>query len=159
MAFFEELKEKVSSATQSVGNKVRSSVGEAGRISDEKREINAEITGLYTEIGRLYYETNGADVARMHPLCRKISELHARLEALDVREMKMDKAEKCPSCGASMPRDAKFCANCGKPMPPAQEEEAPDMAYLNFCKTCGAMYAKGERRCAICGEALPQAAE
>ena len=157
MAFFDELKEKVTSATISVGNKVRASVGEAGRISEEKRDINAEIASIYGEIGRIYYETNGADVARMHPLCRRISELHARLEALDVQEMKLDKAEKCPSCGAAMPKEAKFCSNCGKHMPDAGEEAAPDMSYLNFCKNCGAMYAKGETRCAICGEMLPQA--
>lgn len=156
MAFFDGLKERVSNAAASVGNIARGNAGEAGRISEEKRNINAEIAHLYSEIGRIYYESDGGDAAKLHPLCERISALQEKLEALDIRKMQIDKGERCPSCGAAMPVNAKYCSNCGKPMPDAAMEEAPDMSDIEYCPECGAMRSSNEAYCPICSAPLPE---
>ena len=156
MAFLNGLKEKVAGAAVSVGNIARQGNAEAGRISEEKRNINAEIARLYAELGRIYYESDGEDANRLHPLCGRISELKEKLEALDVRKMQLEKGERCPSCGAAMPLNAKYCSNCGRPMPDSVQEEAPDMADIEYCPECGAMRNGGEKYCSICSAKLPE---
>jgi class 3 adenylate cyclase/tetratricopeptide (TPR) repeat protein len=49
---------------------------------------------------------------------------------------------KCPSCNASVPEAAKFCSECGAPLPrvcPACGEDNP--ASAKFCSECGAQLA------------------
>jgi predicted ATPase/class 3 adenylate cyclase len=54
----------------------------------------------------------------------------------------MDPSMKCPSCNASVPEVAKFCAECGAPVPracPACGHGNP--ASAKFCAECGAQLA------------------
>src|SRR5262245_60973690 len=49
---------------------------------------------------------------------------------------------KCPSCNASMPETAKFCSECGVPLPracPACGHSNP--ASAKFCSECGVQLA------------------
>ncbi len=48
----------------------------------------------------------------------------------------------CPNCGASNPDNARFCIECGQPLPRA-------------CSVCGAMNPPGARFCNQCGSPLP----
>ncbi|WP_156877039.1 zinc-ribbon domain-containing protein [Pseudoclavibacter soli] len=49
----------------------------------------------------------------------------------------------CPSCGARMPSDARFCPECGTPA-----------AQAGCCPTCSAELAQGAGFCAQCGNAV-----
>lgn len=49
----------------------------------------------------------------------------------------------CPSCNAAVAADAKFCGNCGKPMPAAAT-----------CPKCNTVAAPGAKFCGNCGNAL-----
>src|SRR5262245_58832991 len=54
----------------------------------------------------------------------------------------MDASMKCPSCNASVPEAAKFCSECGAPLPracPACGHGNP--ASAKFCSECGAQLA------------------
>ena len=50
----------------------------------------------------------------------------------------------CPSCGAQLPADAKFCRECGAKI------ETPE-AKENVCPECGAVIPEGGKFCGDCG--------
>src|SRR5215475_1584697 len=76
---------------------------------------------------------------------------------------------KCPSCNASVPEAAKFCSECGAPLPracPACGHGNP--ASAKFCSECGAQLApapspatgeglaRGQPRFASAGDYTPK---
>lgn len=152
MAFFNEFKEKFTSAAQSVTNKTKDSV-EISRISSESRSIAGEIASLYQEIGRVYVDSQGTDAVTLAPLCAKVAELRDRLDALQRQKMQLRNQNRCPSCGAVMNKNARFCSSCGRRMPePAPEAEpAPTAEDVTYCPDCGAMRKGEDAFCAVCG--------
>ena len=50
----------------------------------------------------------------------------------------------CPSCGAQLPADAKFCRECGAKI------EVPEVKE-NICPECGAVIPTGGKFCGDCG--------
>ena len=155
MAFFNEFKEKLNKAAQSVSNKTKDSIKdsvEVTRLSSEARNINSEITAAYQEIGRIYVESKGTDHAALAPLCQKVIELKEKLDEIERQKMQIKNQNRCPACGAVMPKNARFCSSCGRRMPEenAEAEPAPSMEDVEFCPNCGAMLEKGEKYCAVC---------
>ena len=124
MAFFNDFKEKVNKAAQSVSNKTKDSV-EISRLSGEGRGINSELEGIYTQIGRTYVESNGDASEALTALCARAAELTARLEELERQKLQLKNQNACPACGAVMPKEARFCSSCGEkmPEPPVVEPE------------------------------------
>ena len=133
MAFFNDFKEKVNKAAQSVSNKTKDSV-EISRLSGEGRGINSELDGIYAQIGRTYVESNGENAEALSALTARAAELIARLEELERQKLQLKNQNACPSCGAVMAKDARFCSNCGEKMPeppvvePEPEVEEPEAA-------------------------------
>jgi hypothetical protein len=84
-------------------------------------------------------------------------------------------ARQCPTCGASMPRDARFCGACGSesrptaaPAAPAAAEQAPVAAAAQpvapvapivgdarVCPWCDARNPLDAARCVACGAVFP----
>lgn len=160
MAFFNDFKEKFTSAAQSVTNKTKDSV-EITRISGESRSIAGELAELYAQIGRVYVDSQGTDAVTLAPLCAKVSELRDRLESLERQKIQLRNQNRCPSCGAVMNKSARFCSSCGRRMPePAPEPEAaPTDADVTYCPDCGAMRKDGDDFCAVCGHSYSGEAE
>ena len=133
MAFFNDFKDRVNKAAQSVSNKTKDSM-EISRLTSEGRGINAELEGLFTQIGRTYVESKGEASESLSALCARVDELNARLEELEVQKLLLKNQNVCPACGAVMAKDARFCSNCGEKMPeppviePEPEEPAPEEA-------------------------------
>ena len=136
MAFFNDIKEKVNKAAQSVSNKTKDSMG-ISRLSGESRSVSAELDGLFAQVGRTYVESNGEAIESLKALCERAAELKARLEEIDAQILQLKNQNVCPSCGAVMTLDARFCSNCGAKMPeppvvepepeaPAEEEPAAE---------------------------------
>ena len=71
-----------------------------------------------------------------------------------MQKMQLEKGERCPSCGAAMPANAKYCSNCGRPMPDAAAGEEYDMSDIEYCPECGAMRTGDEAYCPICSAKL-----
>ena len=160
MAFFNDFKEKFNKAAQSVTNKTKDGM-EISRLASEGRGISNEITDLYGQIGRIYVESKGMDSESLAPLCARIEELKQRQEELERQKMLLKNQNRCPSCGAGMPKSARFCSSCGRRMPentPAPEA-APSAEEANYCPECGAMCGDGEDFCAVCGHRLGEAPE
>lgn len=156
MAFFNEFKEKFNKAAQSVTSKTKESIkdlGDVSRLTNEARSITGEITAKYQEIGRIYVESKGTDHVSLAPLCQQVVDLKEKLEAIERQKMQIKNQNRCPACGSTMPRDARFCSSCGRRMPEEtpEAEEAPSMADVNYCPDCGAMLKGDEKYCAVCG--------
>ena len=127
MAFFNDFKEKVNKAAQSVSNKTKDSV-EISRLSGEGRSINSELEGIYAQIGRTSVESNGDADEALRALCARAAELIARLEELERQKLQLKNQNACPACGAVMPKEARFCSNCGEKMPePPVVEPEPEV--------------------------------
>lgn len=60
------------------------------------------------------------------------------------RSRQKEEQIKCPNCGAEVPKDSRFCPQCGKPL----EEVKPQ------CPNCGADVPAGSKFCNQCGKAL-----
>ena len=64
----------------------------------------------------------------------------------------------CPDCGKEV-KDAKFCSNCGSPLPEITEEEVIDPGVANstkFCSNCGTELDASVVVCPECGYRLIQ---
>lgn len=92
------------------------------KISGEQRKIDT----FLKDIGNIVYqkfvdgEPQHEDIA---VLCEKITE-HKVAIAKMRENMAKKKGEKiCAACGASMPKDAKFCMKCGEACKDEPEEE------------------------------------
>ena len=135
MAFFNNFMGKVNQAAQSVTNKTKETM-EISRLSGEGRSIQSELEGIYGQIGRAFVESNGTTTEAMSALCARATELLARMEELEHQKLQLKNQNACPACGAVMPKDARFCSNCGEKMPeppvielePEAEEPAPEEA-------------------------------
>lgn len=152
MAFFNEFKKKFNEAAQSVTSKTKDGM-EITRLASESRGINNEILTLHEQIGRIYVESKGTDYEALAPLCARVEELKQRLEELDRQKMQIRNQNRCPACGAGMPRNARFCSSCGRRMPEnaPDAEPAPSMEDVSYCPDCGAMRKGEDGFCAVCG--------
>lgn len=158
MAFFNDFKEIFSNAAQSVSNKTRGGV-ETARLAGESRNAANDLASVYEQIGRSYVDSMGRDSAALKELCDRALELRERIEQLERQRMQLRNQNRCPSCGAAVGRDARFCSNCGRRMPEAapEAEEAPSLDDVRYCPECGAMLRDGERFCAVCSfDSAPQ---
>ena len=157
MAFFNEFKEKFNKAAQSVTSKTKDSV-EITRLSGESRSIANELATLYEQIGRCYVDSKGRDLEALEPLCARVEELRDRLEALERQRMQLKNQNRCPACGAVMPKNARFCSSCGRRMPEEapEPERAPAAAELSYCPECGAMRKEGDAFCDVCGRSFDE---
>lgn len=160
MAFFNEFKEIFNKAAHSVTSKTREGI-EITRLSSESRGLANEIAMLHGQIGRLYVESKGADEQSLSSLCARVEELQARLEELDRQKQLLKNQNRCPACGSGMPRNARFCSNCGRRMPEAaaEPEAAPSAEDVTYCPECGAMRRDGDSFCAVCGHGFEPESE
>lgn len=151
MAFFNEFKKKFNEAAQSVTSKTKDGV-EITRLAGESRSINTEIITLHEQIGRIYVESKGTDAEALAPLCARVEELKQRLEELDRQKMQIKNQNRCPACGAGMPKNARFCSSCGRRMPDGTPEAEPAPSEdVSYCPGCGAMRKDEDAFCVVCG--------
>ena len=79
---------------------------------------------------------------RIHNLANKNKKVaKPKKVAVKVEEKKEAPAEKCPSCGAIIAPNAKFCAECGTKI-------------LRNCPECGTAVTLNQKFCPECGKAL-----
>ena len=132
MAFFDEIKSRITGAAQTVSSKTRDGV-ELTRISAEERSVGAQIAALYEQIGRGYVDDE--EKTALDELRQRVMALRARLDELAGQKALLRNQ------------------NCGRRLP--EEARAPSSAdaELSYCPVCGAMHKKDERFCAVCGHA------
>ena len=80
-------------------------------------DLNSKIRKLYTELGRLTYESSKNDTDNSNAIDTaivKIEEMQDELESLKVRINDMRNKRTCPACGKANGDDAVFCSYCGE---------------------------------------------
>ena len=161
MDFFNGFGKKVSSVMRSVTEKSKDG-DEALRLSGEIRSANTALAKRFSELGKASYDLamGGGDPVMADDLVCQINDLKAHIAELNQRKDEVNRMKRCPNCGAAQPREARFCAACGKRFP----EDGPDLdpqpdPDAAFCPECGAAMPKDGRFCAVCGKSLAPAEE
>ena len=117
-------------------------------ITDEQKKI----TILYSQIGKLYYETNEADPdTPLGKLCLAINSSNERIAAYQEEIRKIKGTKHCPSCGADINLASSFCGVCGARTEDMVEAMPQSATAKIYCKGCGAELAPGITFCTSCG--------
>ena len=99
MAFFDEIKSRITGAAQTVSSKTRDGV-ELTRISAEERSVVAQIAALYEQIGRGYVDDE--EKTALDELRQRVMALRARLDELAGQKALLRNQNRCPACGATV---------------------------------------------------------
>lgn len=154
MGFIDDIGKSFSDAGQQIAQKASGMAGSA-KFSSAISEENKKILGLYQEIGRIYYESHNNDEnpeADLAGLLAAVKESKARVAEFEVKAKELKGIRICPSCGADVSVQSKFCTKCGEKMP---EIEMPVSANQNmFCTGCGTKVPAGSKFCTTCGKAM-----
>lgn len=156
MEFFNGLGRKFTNAARSVQELTRDTV-EGSRISADIRAAKGELDRHYAELGRAYYASLGGKTEVPGELIRAVRISLERIDELTVQQDRLRQQVRCPGCGAAQAEDAKFCSNCGRPMPEPAPEIPEPTADAEYCVRCGAMRHEDARFCDVCGEAFDPA--
>ena len=116
------------------------------------KDISAREEAVYARLGRIVYETQGAEYP---DIAAELERLKAekKVEEEKLRLAQEEKAAQeraaegihCPNCGSSNPEGTNFCQDCGMKLASAVAEGK------RFCSSCGAEIAAGNQFCTSCG--------
>lgn len=155
MDFLNDLGRKFSHAARSVQERTREGV-ENTKLAMDIRSARAELENRYAALGRAYYDHIANDGPEVdESIIRAVRECVAQIESLSAQRDRARQLTRCSSCGSTQSEDARFCSNCGRPMP----EAAPQIASVpaddvQYCDHCGAMREGSVRYCAVCGRSF-----
>ena len=139
MAFWDELREKITQGSQEALQKTREIadvVTMNADISDSKRKIRE----LHEELGELLvkeaFSEENADTAPREIVLKDWKEIYSKVrfirseeEVIALNESKISELKsevKCPQCGSRIMKGMSFCPECGaKLMKPAAQESGP----------------------------------
>ena len=154
MDFFNDLGKRFSSVAKTVTEKTRDSV-EVSRLAGDLRTQKNALEQLYVELGKVCYALRmgeDADPKLAEQLAESIRRTRERIEELTAQRDALRDVKRCLSCGAVMPKNAKFCSNCGKRLPEDSPQlDADNPADVEYCPDCGAQRISDESFCAVCG--------
>lgn len=120
---------------------------------DKMDENLQQIEKIYTVIGKNYFEAHKEDANAESK--EQIQQIVAFLEENKKQEDRIRELKnliQCPSCGAEIPKDARFCIHCGTAI-------VKDDPLKNCCRVCGAPLVEGARFCMQCGAEVSVAGE
>lgn len=111
MAFFESMKETITSAGRDVSQKAKEVSGIAKLKMDIKSKEDA-LNKEYIALGKQYYENN-KESADAVPGIANVSRLQQEIADLRKQVLDMQGACACPACGTTLPAGTAFCSHCG----------------------------------------------
>jgi hypothetical protein len=116
-----------------------------GALKRERRALTRERDQLVRDLGGIVYEMFRLDRFRVELVtdrCRTLVALDERIDAIDeLLNAATRRGPRC-ECGAPIPWDSHFCANCGRPAGPRP---------VVSCARCGSPLPAGVRFCGSCG--------
>ncbi len=152
MALFDELKKKVVDATQTTV-KATKDLAATTRLNAQVADEQRKIEGLYTQIGKLYFEQcDGAAEEPFAELCSAVNESNALIEKLKTEIQIVKGIKVCPNCGNEVPAASAFCGNCGTAVADLVVEEEAEVDETPKCIHCGAEIQEGDMFCGSCGQ-------
>lgn len=152
MAFFDDVKKKVTQAGHSAAKSARD-FSETAKLNSQISDAQKQINQLYTQIGYEIYCAHNADpLPEVAQLIEQLNALHTQIEGLQAQIQTINAGSICPGCGAKIRPGMAFCSSCGTKLP--QPEPAQPAAPQNRCPVCGAATAADALFCTSCGTRL-----
>ncbi len=153
MAFFDKLKDSISTASQDISQKAKTA-SENMRISNQIRANEKMIDKLTHQVGLRCVENHLYDAdSEYGDLFSEIIRLHEENVKCQEELNRLAASKICPQCGRANNADAKFCLGCGAPLGDAV---MPDSG--KFCPSCGALNTEDSAFCMECGTSLADVA-
>lgn len=126
MEFFENVKNVVSEATQTVVKKSGEFI-DASKTKYAIFDLKNDINKLYAEIGRLTYMSVEEGEDHSDSVKMKCEIIKSKLARIDVLNNNSDRSDfKCPFCGKPSDNTMSFCPSCGADMTVDVECEVSD---------------------------------
>jgi len=150
MAFFDEMKNRVTQASQSAAKSAKE-FSEITRLNGEISDAESRINQLYNQIGyEVYCAYSAHPLPEAADLIEQVNALHDKIENCRMQIQTINAASRCPNCGAKIRPGMAFCSGCGARL--VQAEPAQPAAQA-FCQNCGAKKPANEPqyRCDKCG--------
>ena len=153
MGFFDDLGKRVTNAGQRAVQKTQE-MSEVARFNSMITQNESKINDIYYQIGKLYANIHRNDAEEdFAGMVTTLKELEKQNNEYRKKIQDVKGVQRCPKCGAEVPKEAAFCNFCGTVMPKNEYNEA--LADGVQCPRCGAVVKKGMRFCTTCGQAMP----
>ena len=131
MAFFDRMKDSLTTAGQEVSQKAKNAT-ENVRLGNLIKNNDKMVDKLLYQVGLKYYEAHGQEEGTEYQeLFAEINRLKSENAAYQQELDNLAATNKCPQCGFGNNAGAKFCISCGAPL--NQTPVAPAL----FCTECG----------------------
>ncbi len=156
MGFFDKLKDMAGDAGDAI-SKGAKNVSDSSKKIVEKTKLKNKISKLeediekkYTEIGKQYFKINSANPSEEYAdMVNFIIESQAKIAEIQTEIVAMDNKYLCPTCGAGIPENAKFCSACGARFEKPVSSDSANSS--SKCPKCGADIDAGAKFCTSCG--------
>lgn len=155
MAFFDEMKQKVSQVGQSASKSAKE-FSETSRLNSEIAVAKNKINQLYNQIGYAVYCAYSANpLPEAADLIEQVNALHDQIESCQAQIQAINASSHCPNCGAKIRPGMAFCSSCGTRLP---QPEPAKPAAQSFCPNCGSPLTGDTAFCPNCGFRVQEAA-
>ncbi len=157
MGFFDKIKDIAGDAGDAI-SKGAKNVTDSSKKMVEKTKLKNKISKLeediekkYTEIGKQYFKVNSANPSEEYAdMVSFIIESQAKISEIQAEIVAMDNKYICPTCGAGIPENAKFCSSCGAKFEKPISADSSEVSSSK-CPKCGADIEAGAKFCTSCG--------
>ena len=150
MAFFGQISKKLGDVGQNVSQQAKN-FAEITRINGKISDNKQQISKLYENVGRKYYEKHKDDPdADESEVLSQIAGLYAEIEEYESKIISIKGTVRCPKCGADVAIGSTFCNVCGEKMVNPGEQTV-ERELLGICPVCGKPRRKGNVYCNNCG--------
>lgn len=156
MDFFNELSKKFTQAARTVQEFTREST-ETSRLSTDLKDAKDTLQRQLADLGRAYYDTlTGESDKVSEELVEAVRRTVEQIDLLTSQQERSRQQVRCPGCGSLQTAEARFCSNCGRPMPEKEPDgdDLPTDTDAEYCAECGAMRHGDAKYCAVCGHAF-----
>lgn len=155
MSFFSQIGDKLTSVGQETATKAKN-FAEATKLNGRVNDLEKQISQLYEEIGKAYFENHKEDAgAEEREKIEKICTIQQEIADCKEQIKDLKGVENCPSCGAEVVPGAAFCNVCGAKMEqPEVVQKAEPEKEQKVCPQCQAKIDEDASFCTSCGAKL-----
>jgi len=120
---------KVGESLTSFGNGMSArtkNIMDQSNLNSQLRQHENTLKGLYETIGRQYYaEKQGKGEGEYAEIFEQVAGVEALTDELRKKIEIAKSMVPCPKCGGLTESTSRFCKNCGNPMQPSGNTDAP----------------------------------
>ncbi len=155
MSFFDQLSDKLAAAGQGTMDKAKN-FSETTKLNSRISDLEKQISMIYNNIGRAYYEAHKADEqSEFKEFLTQVNQLFNEIGRCKEQIRQIKGTVLCPNCGTELASNVAFCNVCGTKIP----QQAPPTAEMQqqtptTCPNCHSPINPDSAFCPSCGQAL-----